>query len=538
MKLLVRQIEVPLDYTDKEILIGISKKLKCSINDISGYTLQRRSLDARPRRKEPIYILQAEVRMKDRFFLKSKNNKDFEVIKFVKSSENIDFPRFASDRQRPIVIGAGPAGLMAALHLSVMRLKPILFERGAMAEERKEQVTAFWRSGALNTNSNVLFGEGGAGLFSDGKLTARSKDRPRIRLFLETLVRCGAPKEILLDAEPHLGSDVLLTVVPKIRQMIEENGGEINYNTPLSDIYVEDGQITAIHAGHSLYKTQNCILATGHSARDVYHILAERGAALEQKPFAVGIRLEVPQKDVNFAQLGKFAGHKKLGAASFKLTRRPEENTRACFSFCMCPGGLVISCASENNALTTNGMSFSGRDGIWANAAFIVPVEPKDYDGYQGPETAPELAGINFQKQIEKAAFKAGGNGFSIPCLRLQDFLDGKISESLPPNRSCRRSRPASFDEILPDYVLQTLRTSIPKMLTKLNGVNLEDAVVYAAETRSSSPVRILRNDYGQNPNIKGLFPAGEGAGYAGGIVSSAVDGLKAAEQLIDRMKL
>ncbi|HNX77487.1 MAG TPA: hypothetical protein PKM56_17545, partial [Candidatus Rifleibacterium sp.] len=429
------------------------------------------------------------------------------------------------------------AGLMAALMLAESGARPLLIERGNRAEDRREVVDAFWRTGHFKAEDNVLFGEGGAGLFSDGKLTARSKDRPRIRRFFQTLVDCGAHPEILVDAEPHLGSDLLLKIVPAIRQRILAAGGHINYNTAMTDILTNNGKVTGIVAGGKEIKTSHLVLATGHSARDVYHLLGERQASLQAKPFAIGIRLEVPQKQINKAQYGKFAGHTRLKAASFKLTRRPEGNARACYSFCMCPGGLVICCASDHDSLTTNGMSYSQRGSIWANAAFIVPVEPHDFAGYNGPETHPELAGLNMQLAIEKAAFKAGGSDFCVPALMLPDFLTGQVSATLPADRSCARSQPASFDTILPDYVLTTLRAAMPGMLRELNGVNPATAIVYAAETRSSSPVRMVRNDNGESPALSGLFPAGEGAGYAGGIVSSAVDGLKVAEQVIESLK-
>lgn len=538
MKVIIRQVELNLDYTDADVLQAVALRLKCDKSFIKGCTVVRRSLDTRPRRSAPAYILSVEVLLGAGLRQWPRNDKDIEACK--------DEPKLPTpvkitltDRQlRPVVVGAGPAGLMAAFHLAMMGCRPILLERGAKAEERREIVDNFWRLGTLLPENNVLFGEGGAGLFSDGKLTARSKDRPRIKLFFETLVRCGASHDILIDAEPHLGSDVLQKIVPNLRKMIEENGGEIFYNTPLTDIISENGKIMAIKAGSREIATNHVLLATGHSARDVYHLLAERGASLEAKPFAAGIRLEIPQKQINLSQYGKFMGSAHLKAANFKLTRRPEDNVRACYSFCMCPGGLVINCASEAGAMTTNGMSYSGREGLWGSAAFIVPIEPADYAGCEGPESHPELAGLNFQLRMEQAAFKAGGKNYSVPALMLTDFLAGTISAELPDNRSCPRSVVADFKDILPDFILDTLRHAMPQMLKELNEADPASAVVYAAETRSSSPVRILRGDDGQSPALSGLFPSGEGAGYAGGIVSSAVDGLKAAELLIESLKL
>lgn len=534
MKLIVRQLEVSLEYKDSDVKTAVAARLKCSISDLRQVEIIRRSLDTRPRRSSPVYVLSVEVDVAANFRT-PKNDRDIETVQ----DEPVEPAKrwsFSTSARRPVVIGAGPAGLLAAMHLAVSGAKPLLIERGSKAESRRETVDNFWRRGVFLNEDNVLFGEGGAGLFSDGKLTARSKDRPRIKLFFETLVRCGAPRDILIDSEPHLGSDVLLKIVPNIRKIIEENGGETLYNTTVTDIFSENGCITGIKAGRAEIETRHVILATGHSARDVYRLMARSGATLQAKPFAAGIRLEIPQKQINLSQYGKFCGHGRLKAASFKLTRRPEGKARACYSFCMCPGGLVIACASEPDALTTNGMSYSGRDGIYGNAAFIVPVEPEDYRGFAGPEEHPELAGINFQLAMERAAFKAGGSNFSVPALAWNDFINNRVSEELPAARSCPRSVTADFSGILPDFVSETIRLAMPRMLRELNGTDPASAVVYAAETRSSSPVRVVRGEDGQSPALKGLFPAGEGAGYAGGIVSSAVDGLKAAEQLLESM--
>jgi uncharacterized FAD-dependent dehydrogenase len=330
-----------------------------------------------------------------------------------------------------------------------------------------------------------------------------------------------------------LGSDVLLKIIPNLRNEIISNGGEIYYNTALNKINLENNKIVSIYAGNELIKTDYLLLATGHSARDIYWLLASLNTAMEAKPTAVGIRLEVPQKQIDKSQFRQFAGNPKIGAASYKLTRKAEDGVRACYSFCMCPGGQVIACANEENALTTNGMSLSKRDAKYGNAAFIVPVEPSDYLSVENTEKFEVLSGISFQKNIEQKAFVSGGSNFSVPALKLKDYLACKISSNLTEGRSCSRSVPASFDEILPDFVNKTLRHQIPNMLKELDEVAVEDAIIYAAETRSSSPVRILRDEKCESLNIKGLYPIGEGAGYAGGIVSSAVDGIKAAESVL-----
>ncbi|MCF7849183.1 MAG: NAD(P)/FAD-dependent oxidoreductase [Kiritimatiellales bacterium] len=426
----------------------------------------------------------------------------------------------------PVVIGAGPAGLMAALTLAEAGLKPLLIERGAETPDRSAQVEAFWKNGTLDVESNVLYGEGGAGLFSDGKLTARSKDRARIRRFFETLVACGASPDILIDSAPHIGSDDLARIIPVLRNRIWELGGACAFNSRLEKIRVEDGALRGVTVSGKEIRTDACFLATGHSARDVYSMLVESGVALEAKPFAVGVRLEIPQHRIDTAQYGKWADLPTLGSASFRLTRKEEGNARRCYSFCMCPGGLVISCASSEGLLTTNGMSLSARDKPFGNAAFLVPVGPEDFPmvGKNLPMT-----GIEFQKKMERAAFEAGGSDYGIPAARLVDFLEGNMG-GLPPERSCGRAVPAVLQNILPGFVSGTLQSALPKMLRELNGAELEEAVLYAAETRSSAPIRVLRETGGESISVKGLFPCGEGAGYAGGIVSSALDGMRSVE--------
>jgi uncharacterized FAD-dependent dehydrogenase len=495
----------------------------------------RRSLDARPRRSSPAVVLQVEADVSGR--IRSSLNRLRNVELRIPKVENADdVPRFVAPKHRPVVVGAGPAGLMAAYHLALAGLKPILIERGGKAEDRKLAVDAFWKLGKLNPESNALFGEGGAGLFSDGKLTARSKDRPRVRRFCETLVACGASSDILIDSEPHVGSDKLLEIVPRLRMLIEKHGGELRYDTRLEDISFDDGRLVSVVAGGASIETRHLVLCVGHSARDVYHLLADRGVALEAKPFAIGVRLELPQSQIDKAQYGRFFGHSGLKPASFKLTRKPEGDALACYSFCMCPGGLVIPCANENGMLTTNGMSYSARDGFWGNAAFIVPVDPKTFGDAAHSGDHPALAGVRFQETIEKAAYSAAGGDFNVPAARLTDFLADRISVDLPDTRSCSKSVPASFAEILPASILSTLKVAVPRMLRQLNGCKLDDALLYAAETRSSSPIRILRDDECRSLSHPDLYPAGEGSGYAGGIVSSAIDGLKAAEMLVQAL--
>ena len=526
MRLRLNQLPVRLAYGDGDVLKAICRALRCNREQLQNPEILRRSLDARKKDREPRYILSVEIDYSG----KPPMLKPGKIEKAPKPEPPLVFPNTGKSEHPPVVIGAGPAGLMAALTLAEAGRKPLLIERGAETPDREEQVKAYWENGDLNPESNVLYGEGGAGLFSDGKLTARSKDRARIRRFFKTLVACGASPDILADAMPHIGSDDLTQIIPAIRNRIWKLGGACAFNSRLEGLQIEAGILRGIVASGKEIRTDACFLATGHSARDVFELLARSGVPLEAKPLAIGVRLEVPQQRIDEAQYGKWA--KKLpllGSASFRLTRREEAGARRCYSFCMCPGGEVISCASSKGLITSNGMSLSARDKPFGNAAFLVPVEQADFHPSTSLEN-PILAGIEFQKKMERAAFEAGGANYGLPAARLIDFLEGKKGE-LPNGRSCQHSTPALLQDILPEFVFQTLESALPNMLRELNGIPLEEAILYGAETRSSSPVRILRNPDGESAGVRGLFPCGEGAGYAGGIVSSALDGMKSTEQ-------
>jgi uncharacterized FAD-dependent dehydrogenase len=547
MKIRISQLDLPPGYTANQLLKAAVKVLRCNPSELHGLQAVRRSIDARGR--SPRMTVMAEADFSGRLRNGLRN------VEKAKPDAPLVLPAVKKfSGLRPIVVGAGPAGLMAACGLAEAGLKPLLIERGEASAPRAKRVENFWKNGTLDTESNVLYGEGGAGLFSDGKLTSRSKDRPRVRRFLETLVRCGASPDILIDAEPHIGSDVLEELVPAWRNRIIELGGEVRFGARLDRLEIENGAVRgAVISGEEI-RTDTCVLATGHSARDIYEMLAQQGVPLEPKPFAVGVRLEIPQPRIDVSQWG--GSFPALGKASFRLTRKEEENARSCYTFCMCPGGLVISCASSEGFLTTNGMSLSRRDKAMGNAAFLVPVMPSDFPvagqaspvlrgacgGHTLPNTGsascnhPVLAGIEFQKKLEAAAFAAGGSDYSLPAQRLVDFLEGAAPAALPDLRSCTMARPAQLRGLLPEFVEHTLRSAVPKMMRSLRGVVLEEALLYASETRSSSPVRVVRGDDGQSA-VRGLYPCGEGAGYAGGIVSSGVDGLRLAEAIIGEME-
>jgi len=529
MWLRVHQIVVCLDYTETEVVGATARRLACRKEDLHDIAVIRRSLDARQRDRPPRFVLTVDVEYRGAVAVVLAKGR---VEKVPPTSVDHHLPvRSTRPGRRPVVIGAGPAGLMAALVLAEAGFHPRVFERGLAVEARRRDVETFWRRGVLDAESNVLFGEGGAGLFSDGKLTTRIKDRGRIRRFLQILVDCGAPSDILIDAEPHLGSDALAAIMPVIRDRIQDRGGSITFGSRMEALHIEQGAIRGVTVSGTAVDTEACFLATGHSARDVYEMLASAGVPLEPKPFAIGVRLEIPQHRIDIAQYGRYADHPRLRGASFRLTRRPEEGARSCYSFCMCPGGTVIACASSEEMLTTNGMSLSKRADPFGNAAFLVPVRPADFADMGG---GPSLGGVRLQQRTERAAFRAGGGDFTVPAQPLTAFLAGERPREIPEVRSCTRAIAADLTDVLPPFVTDTLRMAIPRMLRDLRGVRMEDALLYGAETRSSSPVRVLRReDTGSSVGLAGLYPIGEGAGYAGGIVSSAVDGLRAAEQFL-----
>lgn len=539
LQLRVSQVMLELDEPPGNILQAVARKLGVEAARLGEVRLIRRSIDARGGRHEaPRISLQVSVPWNEPPLKRWTKDRDIEILPPEESIAETPLPRKrTSGEARPVVVGAGPAGLFAALLLAEAGAKPLLIDRGACAEKRAQQLKEFWESDRLNPESNVLYGEGGAGLFSDGKLTARSKDKPRIRRFLNELVQAGAPEDILLDSHPHVGSDALQQVVPAVRRKIAALGGEIRYETRLDDLEIEAGHLRGIRAGGGMIRTDQVILATGHSARDVYRMLQRCGVTLEPKAFAIGVRVELPQEAIDRAQWGEWAGHPRLGAASFWLTRREEGSLRACYSFCMCPGGMVMACASTPDAMTTNGMSYSKRDLPFGNAAFLVPINPGDFIQGTHQGAAAALDGCAFQQRIEEKAFQLAGKTFRLPLMLAGDFLEARSTAELPAERSCRRAVPADFRELLPSYVLETLRGTLPKMLAQLQGVQWQAAILYAPETRSSSPVRIARNEAMQSLTVAGLYPCGEGAGYGGGIVSSAIDGMRAAETLIGRKR-
>ncbi len=434
-------------------------------------------------------------------------------------------------KARPVVIGCGPAGMFAALILAQAGAEPILLERGLDVDSRREKVLKFWRTGTLDTNSNVQFGEGGAGTFSDGKLKTGFKDQRKMKILSE-FVEAGAPPEIMYLSKPHIGTDYLSETVKGIRRKTISLGGEVHFGTTVTAILRKDGQVTGVgFVEEGRYKelyTDNVVLAIGHSARDTFRGLLESGIYIEQKPFAVGVRIEHPQRLIDGIQYGGFAGHPALGAADYRMVVHLQ-NGRGVYTFCMCPGGTVVAAASEENRLVTNGMSEFARDGRNANCALLITIGKGDL------KSDDPLAGVIFQRSIESAAFAAGGGGYRAPVQRLEDFINdrnttafGEVLPTYMPGTGFSR-----VESYMPEYVTDSLRQAVMEMGEWMPGFANPDALLTGAETRSGSPVRIKREDSLQAIGIKGLYPCGEGAGYAGGIISAAVDGVLCAERIL-----
>ena len=519
----INNINLPIDTDFDSLNQMVAKKFKIDIKTIKSVKLYRKSVDAR--HKNDVHfccsVLVDLLSGEEKFLRLNKNAQIYKpfVYEIKKAEKTLENP--------PVVVGFGPAGMFAALTLAKAGLCPIVIERGMDADNRKKAVDSFFSGEALNPDTNVQFGEGGAGTFSDGKLNTGIKDK-RCKIVLSELNKFGAGDNILTDAKPHIGTDVLINIVKNLRHEVIKLGGKVLFETELKNIIINNGKITSIETNKGIFNTEILILATGHSARDTFLMLKKRGVKLEQKPFAVGVRIEHLSKDINRALYGNFAESEHLGAADYKLVAHLESG-RGVYTFCMCPGGEVINASSEENGVAVNGMSYSRRDGENSNSALLVGINTEDF------ESEDVLAGCYFQQKIEQNAFNIAKGKVPITSVgnfvNGKDFKIGKVKPTVKPETVF-----SDFYKIFPQFVCDSLKEAIHVFDKKINGFADDDAVLTAPETRSSSPVRITRNENYESVNMSGLYPCGEGAGYAGGIMSAAVDGIKIAEQIIENI--
>jgi hypothetical protein len=520
------ELKLPLDHPPEALRAAILKRLELADDALLGFSIFKRSYDAR--KKHALLLVYAvDVDVKN----EAAQLKKFRNDPHVKPSPDMDyqFVGHAPDDlgERPIVVGFGPCGIFAALVLAQMGFRPIVLERGKAVRERTQDTWGLWRKHVLNPESNVQFGEGGAGTFSDGKLYSQIKDPRHLgRKVLTEFVKAGAPDEILYVSKPHIGTFRLVGMVETMRHEIESLGGEIRFQQRVTDVLIEQGGIEGVTlASGEILRSQHVVLALGHSARDTFEMLHARGVHMEAKPFSIGFRIEHPQSLIDQARLGPNAGNPLLGAADYKLVHHAR-NGRAVYSFCMCPGGTVVAATSEPGRVVTNGMSQYSRNERNANAGIVVGITPADFPGDD------PLAGIELQRKLEARAFELGGGNYDAPAQRVGDFLEGKPSTQLGSVEPSYKPGVHLTDlaTALPDYAIEAIREALPAFDQQIKGYAMTDAVLTGVETRTSSPVRIARGDDFQSLNVKGLYPAGEGAGYAGGILSAGVDGIKVAE--------
>ena len=533
----LNEVKLPLDHNEDALIEAIVDKLAINRDDLLSFTIFKRSHDAR-KKTNILLIYQLDVVLKDD--VEATVLEQFSQQAFVKVSPDTsyhfvaqaedDFPN--KDQQRPIIVGFGPCGILAALVLAQMGLKPIVLDRGQDVRKRTKDTWDLWKNGKLNTESNVQFGEGGAGTFSDGKLYSQVKDKRHIgRKVLREFVKAGAPEEILMVSKPHIGTFKLVSMVEKMRAEITALGGEVRFGQKVETIHREhnlddSGQITGLTLSNGdTMESRHIILAIGHSARDTFEMLLEYGVYMESKPFSIGFRIEHPQSVIDKARFGDNAGNNILGAADYDLVHHCKSG-RSVYSFCMCPGGTVVAAASEEGGLVTNGMSQYSRNERNANAAIVVGIDPEqDY-----PEHV--LSGVDLQRDLEKLAYELGGSDYKAPAQLVGDFLQdkpstelGEVTPSYQPGVNL-----GDLSKTLPDFAIEALREAIPEFNRKIDGYSMNDAILTGVETRTSAPICIRRDKSFQSVNTHGLYPAGEGAGYAGGILSAAIDGIKVAE--------
>ncbi len=533
----LNEIKLPLDHSEDDFTAAIIDKIDIKAEELQEFTVHKRSFDAR-KKASVLLIYQldvtlteaAEQRVLEKFAKQSSVKPSPDMDYHFVAKAPADFPN--KEQSRPIIIGFGPCGILTALVLAQMGLKPIVLERGQAVKQRTKDTWDLWQKGKLNTESNVQFGEGGAGTFSDGKLYSQVKDKRHLgRKVLHEFVKSGAPEEILMISKPHIGTFKLVKMVENMRNEIISLGGEIRFDSKVDSIEREqyengDGKITGLTLsnGEKLI-SDHIVLAVGHSARDTFQMLLDHGVYIEAKPFSIGFRIEHPQSVIDKARFGSNAGNPLLGAADYQLVHHCK-NGRSVYSFCMCPGGTVVAATSEEGGVVTNGMSQYSRNERNANAAIVVGIDPEtDYPGHP-------LAGIDLQRELEQIAYQLGGGEYKAPAQLVGDFLKNKPSTDLGSVIPSYQPGIALGDlsQALPAYAIAAIREAIPMFDNKIKGFAMADAILTGVETRSSSPISIRRSKDFQSINTQGLYPAGEGAGYAGGILSAAIDGIKVAE--------
>jgi uncharacterized protein len=539
----ITELRLPLNHAEHELRPAIVARLGLADTELLNFTVFKRSYDAR-KKSAIVLIYTVDCELADEAGVLTRFTGDAHIkptpdtgYHFVGQAP-VDF--FTAERKRPVVVGFGPCGIFAALILAQMGLRPIVLERGKQVRERTKDTWGLWRESQLHPESNVQFGEGGAGTFSDGKLWSQISD-PRFltRKVLTEFVKAGAPEEILFVSKPHIGTFRLVSMVIKMRAEIEALGGEIRFQQKVSDVLIEDGHIRGLtlESGEQL-ATDHVVLALGHSARDTFTMLHQRGVFMEAKPFSIGYRIEHPQSLIDTARFGPNAGNEILGAADYKLVHHAK-NGRSVYSFCMCPGGTVVAATSEPNRVVTNGMSQYSRNERNANAGIVVGISPQDYrqDGLSEGPVNP-LDGMAFQRLWESRAYELGEGGYKAPGALVGDFIKrqrskslGNVEPSYKPGVTLTDLQQKNFGS-LPGYCLDAIREALPAFERQIKGFSMADAVLTGVETRTSSPLRITRGRDYQSLNVKGLYPAGEGAGYAGGIMSAGVDGIEVAEAL------
>lgn len=539
-------IKLPLAHKEQELPQIILKTLGISADQLTSFNVFRRGYDARKKTNIfLIYTLDVETTLDQQLLEKFADNQQIKATPELHYQMLTQAPaNFDDEAERPVIVGFGPCGLLAGLLLAQMGYKPIILDRGKEVRERTKDTFGFWRNKELNTESNVQFGEGGAGTFSDGKLYTQIKDPKQYsRKVLSEFVAAGAPDEIMFVSKPHIGTFRLVSMVEKMRSEIIKLGGEIRFSARVDKLLIEkrdektnndsesSGQVTGVELSDgSTINSRHISFAIGHSARDTFQMLLEQGVYIEAKPFSVGFRIEHEQSMIDAARFGPNAGNEILGAADYKLVHHCK-NGRSVYSFCMCPGGTVVAATSEENAVVTNGMSQYSRNERNANSAVVVGIDPSDYPG--GP-----LAGIEFQRELERKAYLLGGENYDAPAQKVGDFLKGsKQDQELDVLGSVQPSfkpgiKLTDLSKTLPDFCIEAIREAIPAFNRKIKGFALEDALLTGVETRTSSPINIKRGQDLQSINTLGLYPAGEGAGYAGGIMSAAIDGIKVAEAI------